>query len=493
MNARDILNSAGVNVPHYWPSPSNPTAVARELLLERMEGDRFTLRHHRGMWREWTGPDYSVIDEFDIAAWIYRKLEKAKYLKVVKEVETPTAWLPNKSSVANVLDAMAKLTGIPTALDAPAWLDGDKPPDGSGRLISVANGLVDPSTGKQHEHSVGYFNDSSVPFEYDPAAPEPVQWLKFLNEVLPGDIEAIETLQEWFGYILSGRTDLQKILLLAGKPRAGKGTILRVLTALMGAENVTSPSMGDLGGQFGLMPLIGKPLAIIPDARISGRGNTGPILERLLSISGEDSVSVNRKGIAFWQGRLPTRFVLATNEPPRFPDSAGAFVSRLVMLTFEQSFVGRENEKLSDQLIAEEMGGILRWAMTGLTRLEQRRRFRTVTSSVEELEEMRQAASPHYTFAVERCQKGGMALPETLYAAWKAWAPENGIEHPGTVQSFSRQLRAAWPDIKIVRPRINGVPTRHYHGISLKGAPPVWLDDVPENRQQFPPNPSTAQ
>lgn len=95
MNARDILNSAGVNVPHYWPSPSNPTAVARELLLERMEGDRFTLRHHRGMWREWTGPDYSVIDEFDIAAWIYRKLEKAKYLKVVKEVETPTAWLPN--------------------------------------------------------------------------------------------------------------------------------------------------------------------------------------------------------------------------------------------------------------------------------------------------------------------------------------------------------------------------------------------------------------
>jgi phage/plasmid-associated DNA primase len=41
------------------------------------------------------------------------------------------------------------------------------------------------------------------------------------------EAEEIGTLQEWFGYILSGRTDLQKILLLIGPRRSGKGTTSR--------------------------------------------------------------------------------------------------------------------------------------------------------------------------------------------------------------------------------------------------------------------------
>ena len=38
----------------------------------------------------------------------------------------------------------------------------------------------------------------------------------------------------------------------------------------MGKGNVTGPTLAALAANFGLWPLIGKPLAIVPDARVSG-------------------------------------------------------------------------------------------------------------------------------------------------------------------------------------------------------------------------------
>ena len=87
--------------------------------------------------------------------------------------------------------------------------------------------------------------------------------------------------------MLSGRTDLHKILLLVGPTRAGKGAIARVLAALVGKGNVAGPTLASLGTNFGLSPLLGKPLAVVSDARL-GAGNAHQVVERLLSISGED-------------------------------------------------------------------------------------------------------------------------------------------------------------------------------------------------------------
>ena len=45
-------------------------------------------------------------------------------------------------------------------------------------------------------------------------------------------------LGEWFGYVISGRLDLHKILLMVGPTRGGKGMIARILSALIGHANV---------------------------------------------------------------------------------------------------------------------------------------------------------------------------------------------------------------------------------------------------------------
>ena len=64
--------------------------------------------------------------------------------------------------------------------------------------------------------------------------------------------------------------------------------------------------------------------AIVSDARISGRSDAKVVVERLLSISGEDSLTIDRKYKEPWTGRLPTRFLVLTNELPKLTDSSGA-------------------------------------------------------------------------------------------------------------------------------------------------------------------------
>ena len=77
--------------------------------------------------------------------------------------------------------------------------------------------------------------------------------------------------KSWFGYYLLPDTAQQKIGLIVGPKRSGKGTIGRVLTGVLGRANVCGPTRASLGTNFGLWPLLHKQLAIISDARLSGR------------------------------------------------------------------------------------------------------------------------------------------------------------------------------------------------------------------------------
>ena len=64
-------------------------------------------------------------------------------------------------------------------------------------------------------------------------------------------------------------------------------------------------------------------LAIISDARLGG-GNVHQVVERLLSVSGEDMLTIDWKYLEPWTSTLRTRFLVISNELPRFGDASGA-------------------------------------------------------------------------------------------------------------------------------------------------------------------------
>ncbi|MCC5032296.1 phage/plasmid primase, P4 family [Streptomyces sp. WAC 00631] len=452
------------------PPPSNPLAVARRLLPDwQTDTGRLICRRWRGSWMRWTGTRWRELDEQQVRADLYTRLEHATYSTPGKDGQPELRdWAPTRTKISNLLDALGAVTLLPTEVDAPAWItpESDGEQDGS-PIVACDNGLLRIRDRALLPHSPGFFNLVSVPYDYDPAATAPT-WESFLQRIWPHDPEAISALQEWFGYVLSGRTDQQKILLIKGPSRSGKGTIARVLKELVGRDNLAGPTLAGLGSNFGLSSLLGKPLAVISDARLSGKDG-GQVVERLLTISGEDTIDIDRKFRDPWTGKLPTRLMILTNELPNFGDSSGVIARRFVVLSMTLSWLGREDTSLTDKL-ATEMPGILNWALDGLARLEERGRITEPASSRESVVIMQDTASPTSAFVRERCAIGpDCTVPvDTLWAIWREWAEDNGVRAVGTKQMFGRNLQSVVPQLHRARPRDQygrQVPT--YVGITL--------------------------
>jgi putative DNA primase/helicase len=456
-----------------FPSPDEPLKVARQLEPEWMSGGAHSFRRWRGGWMRWHNSHWSETDEESVRAQLWLRMEHARYMKVGGGgVLSPAPWNPTKAKIANLLDAVASVVQLDPSVSPPCWLGYDletcSPPLS---FVSMSNGLLDVNSGALYSHSPAYFNLVASPFAWDPYAPTPTSWLAFLQSCWPSDPESILTLQQWFGYVLSGRTSLHKILLIHGAPRSGKGTIARVLSLLIGPGNVAGPTLASFGETFGLASLIGKPLGIIGDARLRGV-DTQQVVERLLSISGEDVLDIDRKYRPTWTGTLPTRLMILSNDLPNFGDSSGTIVSRMVTLTMAHSWLGREDPYLLGRLLPE-LPGILNWALSGLASLNTAGRLWEPASSREAMLELADSVSPLTAFVRDCCEVSPAlsCKPRDLYLRWRSWCLEQGRTEAmiGTVQSFGRQLRSVLPGLAVHRV-MEGTAARTYLGIGLKPA-----------------------
>jgi len=348
------------------------------------------------------------------------------------------------------------------------WLD-DAPHPPADELLSCRNGIVHLPTRRTHPHTAELFALNALDYNFEPSAPAPAEWLGFLRDLFGDDAEAVDTLQELFGYFALPDTRQHKIAMLVGPKRSGKGTIGRVLTALLGPPNVCAPTLASLSENFGLWPLLHKRLAIIGDARLSGRTDQQAVVERLLSISGEDSITVDRKYLLPWSGRLPTRFLILSNELPRLSDASGAMASRFVLLSLTRSWYGNEDHELTDRLLGE-LPGILNWAIVGWQRLQERGHFVQPQSSADALQELEDLSSPIRAFVRERCDvaPGLRVEVSALYERWREWCTSTGRSHPGNVQTFGRDVRAAFPDLRVIQSRDRDDRFRVYAGLSCR-------------------------
>ena len=305
-------------------APSAPLSVARHIDRLFRTDDFRTLLAWRGGWMRWHTSHWAEIDARQLRSHVYRSLCRATYVQMTAGRPEIRDWNPDKRKVANVMEALDALAHFPSDVDPPSWVPHSAAETAASQMISCTNGLFDLSQRKLVDHTPSLFNLVSVPFDYEPGAPEPTAWLQFLASLWAEDSASVMLLQEFFGYVLSGRTDMHKMLTVVGPIRAGKGTIVRVLTQLVGKGNVAGPTLAALGTNFGLSPLLGKPLALISDARL-GSAPSHTVIERLLSITGEDALTVDRKYREPWTGRMPTRF--SPNTQTRVHGSTGGTLS----------------------------------------------------------------------------------------------------------------------------------------------------------------------
>ncbi|MBX9656391.1 hypothetical protein K2Y11_22475 [bacterium] len=470
------------------------TAIDGQNVFVFHEGDVF--QYADGRYRRLSPEEFkakvinSTKDEFD-------RVNKAELTKYNAETDArrkgpPTAKRVTNQLTASIVSAVQSQIITPDGAELPLWLGDDEPPFLISECMVMPNAIIHIPSYLEGKRSYSFppspklFTNSCLGVQFDPNATEPTEWKSFLKAILEDDVEAKRLLQQWLGYVVAGDCSQQKMLVITGPKRAGKGLIGRIAEALVGAGNHSNPSIAQFGYRFGLGSLVGKMLAVISDARIDSRTDTAALVEALLRLVSNEPMDIERKYLETISERLRTRLMILANETLRIPDPSGAIAGRMLTITLRKSWFGIEDTELESKLL-RELPGILLWALEGLRDLRSTGRFIQPESGREEIETMELASSPVKQFVEEMCEVAPDKRIETqeLYSRYKTWCCRSEIK-PKDSANFSIELRSAFPQIsKAKQERIgSGNKVRRFYGIDLMRKLPssTAMRGFPESR-----------
>ena len=244
-------------------------------------------------------------------------------------------------------------------------------------MLPVANGILHLPSGNMTDPTASYFGlKPPLPCSIR-TLPSPHIGLHSWTPYLNSDSELIEALQDWFGYVLAADTSQQKMLLIVGPKRSGKGTIGRSLKALLGNSNVVSPTLASLQTNFGLSPLIAKPLAVISDARLGHRTDQANIAERCCRSPAKMPVTIDRKYGSRMDrtiaNPLHNRSPMSSRASP-IPQARSQAGSSFCFC--KTAFYGSEDHNVARSDCSRELSGILNWGLVGYRRCARARALR---------------------------------------------------------------------------------------------------------------------
>ena len=202
--------------------------------------------------------------------------------------------------------------------------------------------------------------------KYNENAPKPTMWLNFLDSLLYKT--DILTIQEMCGYFLIPDCRLQKMVFLIGDGEEGKSIVGNVMSALLGIDNINVDKLHELqDSRFKLANCENKLLFIDDDMKLGALKETGIIK----SFVNGGYQQVEPKGIQSYNADLYTRALCFGNGTlTSLYDHSHGFFRRQLVIRVKPKDKNRENNlSLSDEIIQNELEGILLWALEGLHRL----------------------------------------------------------------------------------------------------------------------------
>lgn len=370
--------------------------------------------------------------------------------------------------VVEMMKTIQDLVYLNSYISCPAWLcdpkDGEKLPDPR-EIVCCKNGLLDIANRELLPPTPAFYSLNNTKISYDPTAPEPKQWLAFLESSL--DKESRELLQQWFGYCLVQDTRLQKMLMVVGKPGSGKSVAMEVLRRLVGEESCCSLKFEDLDKRFSLQDAIGKSLILFPDARQGSKFDaTGNAIGTILTVTGEDSMLVDRKNRDPVTTKLNAKIVVVSNDVMQLTDRSKALSRRMIWLKFP-GFDGQPDPNLKKKLF-DEISGILNWAIKGWAMVRKSGGFTQPQSAQLLQESFEEQSSDIGAFIDDMCEVDDNLMVEKvdLVNHWNAWRISKGYKKMGEAM-FGKLLASAVMRLKNSRKRVGGRRINYYLGIGL--------------------------
>jgi P4 family phage/plasmid primase-like protien len=348
--------------------------------------------------------------------------------------------------------------------------------DKSRHHVNLRNGVLDTRTLSLSAHSPEFGFSSVLNYDYDPQAKCP-NFEALLSRMFPNDPDLRLTVLEFIGYALSGDEYwAHKALILEGAGANGKSTLLDIIRALIGRENVTSFGLAALKEPTNAAMLYGK-LANIAEETPSQKLVTAEQFKLLTS--GGDVMARNLYERPFSMQSY-AKIMLACNELPDSFDSSQGFFRRLIIVPCRAVFDPSQPDfdpHIKEKIMGE-FPGIFNLAMEKYLAAKKRKKLTESKSADEEredyMEEVDYIATWVKTHLVVHPLGNGhdshIERVSEIYQEFAMYAERYG--YPKTSKTrFSQKLKHAVPDLKtrkvVARDKQLGRAIRGIKGVEL--------------------------
>jgi P4 family phage/plasmid primase-like protien len=295
-------------------------------------------------------------------------------------------------------------------------------------FVPCKNGMLRVSDRAVLPFSPKYRRRNKLAVEFRPGAPCPL----FLGTLLAPALEPedIDLLQRWCGLALIGVNLAQTFLILSGTAGGGKGTLVRIIVGIIGAENVGSLRPDLLGERFELGRLLGKSLLYGPDVPGNFLNCKGASV--LKSITGGDLATLELKGSNERLGILCRFNAIVTCNSRltlRLEGDADAWRRRLGIIEFLKPKTENVIADLSERILADEGPGVLNWMLDGLDKVQANGwQLRLTDAQQHVVDDLLLESEADMVFAKECLEKNGTAslTVSNCYEHYVAFCNERG-------------------------------------------------------------------
>lgn len=312
------------------------------------------------------------------------------------------------------------------------------------KRVYFLNGILDldaPQANGLRAHDRENGNIGTLSVDFDPTA-HCREWLQFLDSIFGGEEDGAERvllLQEMMGWCVLGCDfNLQKVLTFDGASRGGKGTILDVLTALLGGDSCGSFTFANLYDGKTQSSFMDRDVMFDSEAKPPARQNIPAATAFLNKVASNESVAVQLLNTQSpWEGSLNTKVVISCNGVPTMTDDSGASANRFMILKFTRSFEHNPDRELGGRL-RKELPGIALWVLNGAARLiSTKGTFTVPTTTADARTDLKENTQPLLDFITDHIvfDANGRTHSKPLYRAYHDWALTVGI-NPRPMRAF---------------------------------------------------------
>jgi putative DNA primase/helicase len=300
--------------------------------------------------------------------------------------------------------------------------------DSNYEYLVCHNGALHIASGKLGPHSPLLYATTGVSYDFDPEAKSP-NWdayIKWLVDVRLGQ-DTVDFLQDFSGLCATIDVSHEIAVWLLGARRCGKSTFIAGLTAAF-PINERSCELGLRSierSQFALVQLPGKTLATATEQPADFIRS----LDILNSIISGEPITVERKYHDAYTFAPTAKLLWSMDKMPRVSHAGSGLFERVQVIDFGREIPAAERRPELKEGIKSEGAAILNWALVGLKRLTDRKRF-VIPAKVQQSNQAFQEVNDVTALFVADClEMGGedyRVRGGDLYKAYREWCDRNG-------------------------------------------------------------------